>query len=113
MKIVDIFRNTIEENCLINKGDKVVVGVSGGPDSLCLLNLLNEIKDEFSLEILVVHLDHKFRGEESAKDAEFVRNVCRELGIKSYIFAQDVEEYSKKKNISFEEAGREIRYKLF
>lgn len=113
MKTIDIFKDTLREHKLVNKGDKIVIGVSGGPDSLCMLHLFYSIAEEFSLEIIVVHLDHQFRGEASRQDALFVEDTCKEMGIKAYIFSEDVEGYRKKKNISFEEAGREIRYRLF
>ncbi len=111
--ILDKFTDTINRYNLINKGEGVVVGVSGGPDSLCLLHLLWRIKREYDLRIYVVHLNHQFRGEDADKDAQYVKEFCDGLGIKSYIYSIDIDSYAKDNGITFEEAGRKWRYKLF
>lgn len=113
MEIRTRFLETIEKHDLIKKGENIVVGVSGGPDSICLLHLLWSIREEYSLGIYVVHLDHRYRGKESQADAEYVREFCRKLNIESHIFSINVNEYKAEKGITFEEAGRELRYKLF
>jgi tRNA(Ile)-lysidine synthase len=107
------FIKTISEHNLIEDGDRIVIGVSGGPDSICLLHLLWSIKERYNLELFVVHLNHQFRGHEADKDAQYVKEFCDKLGVKSFIYSMDVEKYSKKMGITFEEAGRELRYKLF
>lgn len=111
--MIEKILNTISKNNLIKKGEGIVVGVSGGPDSICLLHLLWRIQKEYDLKLYVVHLNHQFRGIEADKDAEYVKSFSDSLGLKSYIFSIDVSAYSKEKGITFEEAGREIRYKLF
>ncbi|WP_432667495.1 tRNA lysidine(34) synthetase TilS [Wukongibacter baidiensis] len=113
MGIIEKVLKTIKNHKLIEKNEGVVVGVSGGPDSICLLHLLWRLCEELSLKIFVVHLDHQFRGIEAKKDAEYVEEICEKIGVKSYIFSYDVNKYSKEKGITFEEAGRELRYKLF
>lgn len=95
---------------LIGKGDKIVVGVSGGKDSICLLHVLCEIKKEMKLELMVVHVNHKLRGEDAKRDAEFVKEVAENLGLPCYIEEVDVKELAKVKRISEEEAGRMARY---
>ncbi|SHJ89134.1 tRNA lysidine(34) synthetase TilS [Paramaledivibacter caminithermalis] len=113
MDIMEKFLQTIQVNNLIEKGEGIVVGVSGGPDSVCLLHLLWRIRKDFNIDIYVVHLDHQFRGIEAQKDARYVEKLCNTLGIKSFIFSYDVSKYSKEKGVTFEVAGRELRYKLF
>lgn len=101
------------ENKLIQNGDRVLVALSGGPDSVCLLNILYELKKDFNIEIAAAHVNHMLRGEEAFKDEEYARNICRDLDIKFFSKSIDINEISKKKNISHELAGREERYKFF
>jgi len=113
MNTMDRLLETIKVHKLIEKKEGVVVGVSGGPDSICLLHLLCRLREKLELDVFAVHLDHQFRGIEAKKDAEYVAEICEKLGVKSYTFSYDVSKYSKEKGITFEEAGRELRYKLF
>lgn len=113
MNIMEKFLETIKKNQLIEENEEIVVGVSGGPDSICLLHLLWRLREKWGLKIYVVHLDHQFRGMEAKKDAEYVEEICKKIGIDSFIFSYDVSKYSKEKGITFEEAGRELRYRLF
>ncbi|MFZ5354795.1 MAG: tRNA lysidine(34) synthetase TilS [Bacillota bacterium] len=106
-------RNTVQRYNMLTKGDSVVVGVSGGADSLCLLHALKELTEEYELKLYAVHLNHMFRGREAEEDAEFVRQICSDWGITSFIETFNVPEYIKKTGLSPEEAGREIRYRLF
>ena len=95
----------IKEN--IKKNSTVVIGVSGGPDSMCLLDLINRIKNEYNLTIVVAHINHGIR-EESKEEAIYVKQVCEQKGCKfSY-----KELYFKKTN-NFESRAREERYKFF
>lgn len=107
------FLKTVEKHRMLEKGEGVVVGVSGGPDSVCLLHLLWRIKDMYDLKLYAVHLNHRFRGEEADADAAYVKEFCDKLDIPSFIFSEDIARYSREKGISFEEAGRERRYQLF
>ena len=94
---------------MLKKGDIVLVAVSGGPDSVCLLEVLNYLKDEYRLSLHVAHLNHKFR-KEAEKEAEFVRKLAEEKGIASTIEAIDVKNYCIKKGLSKQEGAREVRY---
>ena len=78
------FLNTVKENNLIEKGDKIVVGVSGGPDSITLLTCLNKYKEKLNYEIVVAHVNHLIR-KDSTEDEQFVENVCKNMKIKCYI----------------------------
>ena len=105
---------TIKKNKLIINEDKIVLGVSGGPDSISMLNVLREIKEEkiIKYEIVVAHINHLIR-EEAIEDEEYVKNYCEKNKIKCYIKRIDVQELAQNKKIGTEEAGRRARYKFF
>lgn len=107
------FLNYINENNLIKKGEGVVVGLSGGPDSVCLLHLLYSVKDDLELKIAAAHINHMFRGEEADGDELYAKLLCEELGIEFCSLKMNVGEYGKEKGLSSETAGREIRYNFF
>ena len=107
------FLETIEKNQLIEKKQGVVLGISGGPDSVTMLHLFWRIREDYQLRLYAVHLNHQFRGEAADQDAVYVEELCRRLGIPCYCFREDIQAYSKEKGISFEEGGRERRYQLF
>lgn len=102
-------RCTIDKYDMLKKGDSVLVAVSGGPDSVCALEILNKLKDEYGLNLHVAHLNHKFR-KEAEKEAEFVRKLADEKGIASTIEAIDVKDYCIKRGLSKQEGAREVRY---
>ncbi|MDV4150262.1 tRNA lysidine(34) synthetase TilS [Clostridium sp. AL.422] len=103
----------IIENNLIQIGDRILVALSGGPDSVCLLNVLYELREDFNIEIAAAHVNHMLRGEEAFKDEEYARNICKNLNVKFFSTRIDINEVSKQKGISHELAGREERYKFF
>ena len=103
----------INDNNLIKPGDKILVALSGGPDSLCLLNILKELKCKLNIEIGAAHLNHLLRGEDAFKDEEFVINTCKEMNIPCYIKRVDINKYSKEYKLSSELAGRNARYDFF
>ncbi len=102
----------IKENHMLQPGERVVVGVSGGADSVCLLFILHKIREWIPVELTVVHVNHKIR-EEAAQDAAFVEALCKSWGCDYRYVEADVESYAKKCHISTEEAGRLIRYQAF
>lgn len=103
----------IKENSMFAKGDKVIVAVSGGPDSICLLYILDELKKELGITLVGAHINHCLRGEESDKDEEYAKKTCESLNIDFYSKKIDVHKISEQKNISCEMAGREVRYEFF
>ena len=103
---------TIEKNKLINAGEIIGVAVSGGSDSMCLLDFLNEHKQKFEIDIVAIHLDHGIRPT-SQEDAIFVANFCKEKGIRLMKTRVDVPKYAKEKSINLEQAARECRYNYF
>jgi len=105
--------NTIRKYNLIKNGDCVVVGVSGGPDSVCLLHVLWCLKNDFNLKLVAVHINHMLRGDESYRDEEFVKKLCEKLDVELKSVRVDINRVAQQKGMSLEEAGREERYKNF
>lgn len=105
--------STINKHELIQKGDKIVVGLSGGPDSVCLLHILSRLKEELDLEIYAAHLNHQIRGIEAQKDAFYISKLCEEMGITFFIKSINVPEYCEKNGVSIEEGARKLRYEMF
>ncbi len=104
--------DTIKKYNLIKENDSIVIGVSGGPDSICLLHILNEIKNELNFKIYVAHINHMIR-EEADEETEYVKDFCRNLEIECYIKRIDVVEIANNLKRGTEETGRQIRYEFF
>lgn len=108
--------NTINKYNLINDGDRIVLGVSGGPDSIAMLNILNDIRNDKNLhmnfDIIVAHVNHMIR-EEAIDDQRFVENFCKKIGVSFYAKSIDVQKIANNKKIGTEEAGRNARYEFF
>ncbi len=109
----DKIKSTIKKYNMLRKNDGVLVGVSGGPDSITLLNVLNGLKKEYALNIVIAHLDHKFRGEESRADRKFCEDLAKKYNIEIVCEEIDVPRIAKEKSISPEEAARFERYAFF
>lgn len=103
---------TIKKYNLINKGDKIVLGVSGGPDSISMLDILNSIKDEIGFEIYVAHINHLIR-EEAIDDEKYVEEYCKKNNIEFFAKRIDVLKIAYAQKIGTEEAGRKARYEFF
>ncbi|HAG04023.1 MAG TPA: tRNA lysidine(34) synthetase TilS [Lachnospiraceae bacterium] len=113
---MNVFEKTerfILKHKMLSKGDRVIVGVSGGADSVCLLLLLWELKEKYSLSITAVHVNHCIRGAEADTDELFVKELCEKLSIEYKSFRFDVTAFSRKNGMTVEEAGRTLRYKAF
>lgn len=105
--------STINKYNLIEKGDKIVLGLSGGPDSICLLHILNRLRETLEIEVYAAHLNHQIRGIEAQKDALYITQICDDLGITSFVKSIDVPKYCKEKGLSIEEGARKLRYEMF
>ncbi len=103
-------REFIRRHDLLSVGDGVVVGVSGGPDSLCLLHLLWRLREEYRLQLHVAHLHHGARGEDADADAAFVADLAREWGLPATLAREDVPAVARAHKLAFEEAARRVRY---
>ncbi len=106
-------RSYIEDNGIIEKGDRVILGLSGGPDSLCLFDILMRLKDEIGFTLDAVHVNHKFRPIEAELDQGFVEKLCEASGVKCHTFVRDCTEIAKNTGRTPEEAGRLVRYESF
>ena len=100
----------IQQHSLILPGQVVVVGVSGGADSVCLLSILAKWQDELGMELHIAHLNHQLRGAESEADARYVSSLADRLGIPVIVGRRDVAAYKAERGCSMEEAARELRY---
>jgi tRNA(Ile)-lysidine synthase len=100
----------IERHSLISPQELVVISVSGGADSVCLLHVLVKYQKRLGIKLHVAHLNHLLRGAESEADAKYVSNLASSLGIPVTIDEQDVATYRIERNCSIEEAARELRY---
>ena len=117
-KIKEKVKNVIIENNLIETNDKLVLAVSGGPDSMCLLDILYFLKDEIKKEnnidfsFVVAHVNHMIR-EESKQEKMYVQDFCKKLNVSFYYKEIDVPKMSKKMHISEETCARNLRYEFF
>jgi tRNA(Ile)-lysidine synthetase-like protein len=103
-------RNTIDHHGLLPRGGTVVVGVSGGPDSLCLLHVLRALASEYGVTLHVAHLNHQLRGTDADEDAAFVQRLAAEWGLPCAVAARDVTAYAERERLAVEEAARQMRY---
>lgn len=107
--MVDRVLRYVREHHMIEEGDCVVAGVSGGADSVCLLLMLLEIRKVIPMEVRVVHVNHRIRTD-AAKDAEYVRSLCLANQVPFTLVEEDVETAARRLHLTTEEAGRNIRY---
>lgn len=103
-------RDFIREYDMIKPGDKVLVAVSGGADSVCLMYLLNSMKEQLRMELRIMHVHHGLRGKEADRDAAFVEEEAKRLNLPCRVVYRNVTEYGKEQKLSVEEAGRVLRY---
>ena len=106
-------KNFIEQHHMIEAGEKILAGVSGGADSVCLLLLLAKLQEPLGFTLAAVHVEHGIRGEESLADAAFTERLCRDLGIPCRRYSVRAAEYARERGLSLEEAARELRYGCF
>lgn len=106
-------KNYIEKWHMLQSEDCVIVGVSGGADSICLLLVLSKLQKEMGFQMVAVHVNHGIRGGEADADEAYVKQFCTELGVTSESYYADVELIAKKRKQSTEEAGREVRREFF
>lgn len=100
----------IQDNKMLEKCDRVIVGLSGGADSVCLLNVLSDICKD--VELIAVHVNHGIRGAEADRDEEFCISLCKSLGVKLAVERINVPQYAENNHLSIEEAARVLRYKV-
>ncbi len=108
--------NFINDNQMLNKGERLVIGLSGGADSVCLLYVLVNLADKYDYsrkDIFAVHINHRIRGAEADGDQTFAEELCNKLGVNFICFKKDIIAYAKELSLTVEEAGRKYRYDCF
>ena len=103
----------IRKNKLVKKGNSVVLGVSGGADSICMLKLLSDLQKRLGISLYVLHINHMIRGEEADQDAAFVKKICTKFKVPHRVINVDVPALAEREGLSEEEAGRYVRYDEF
>ena len=106
-------RETICGHNLIEKGDHIVIGLSGGPDSVCLFHVLLKLKEEMDLTIHPVHVNHQLRPGAAEADQDYVERLCAGAGLKAHVFTVDCNGLAEQLGMTSEEAGRKVRYDAF
>lgn len=101
-----------EQNKLFLKGERIIVGVSGGKDSVCLLDVLDRCREEWGLSLLVLHVNHGLRGESADRDEAFVKALAAERGLPFYSEKADVRAVAAERKMTEEEAARYVRYQI-
>lgn len=112
-RVLQKVRETVTRHNMLKQGDKVLIGVSAGPDSVCLLHILKELREEYDLSLYIAHLHHGFRGSEADEDARFVQAMGESLGVPVRIEYADIPSYIKKTGLSKQAGAREVRYQFF
>ena len=105
-------KRTVKKHCMLEPGEKVVVGVSGGPDSMALLSVLHQMQEKYNFQLVVAHLNHGFRGKEAARDAQFVQERAQGFGLACEVKTVDVPSFKKRSTLSSQEAARLVRYQF-
>jgi len=116
MKNQNLINNFIQYNKnyrLFSNGDRIIIALSGGIDSVVLLEIFNLIHKEYNITLYAAHFNHRLRGEESDADEVFVKNICAKKNIPLKIERCDVRAYCKKNKLSLETGARECRYNFF
>lgn len=103
----------VKKHNMINKGDTVICGLSGGADSVCLLLVLSELSGKIGFTVKALHVNHCLRGEESDRDEDFCRDLCGKLSIPFTAVSCNVRDFAEKNSLSVEESARKLRYSAF
>lgn len=111
--IEKIVENYIDTHHMLDGVQNVIAGISGGPDSMCMLHILQKLREKYKYRLMAVHVHHGIRGRDADEDMEYVRKCCEEWGIETCFFCCRVQEQAVKWHMSEEEAGRKIRYDSF
>ena len=111
--MIDKVLSFVKKYHMIEQGEHILAGVSGGADSVCLLLVLETLRNQYDCKITVVHVEHGIRGISSMADAAFVKALCEEKNIPCRIFHCDAVAYADERGMSLEEGARELRYDFF
>ncbi|MEJ8546181.1 tRNA lysidine(34) synthetase TilS [Brevibacillus borstelensis] len=113
--MLESVRNNIENSKLAERGETIVVGISGGNDSTALLHILWALNShyQYGWKLHAVHLNHGFRGEEARRDADYAEELCRFLGVTFHLFERSIPDVMKQTGAGAQEASRAVRYELY
>lgn len=110
---IDKINKTIKKYSMLYGGEKIIIGLSGGPDSVCLLYILNAFRERLKLNLAALYIDHGLRPEETPIEIEFCRKLCEELNVPFMTKSIDVQAYANTYKINKQEAARQLRYHAF
>ena len=113
MSLFERVANRNKKESLVENGDRIVVGFSGGPDSVFLVEMLLKLREKIDFDIVLVHINHLLRGEEAQRDEDFSINYGKSKGLEVFARKIDITSLGKEKGLSLEEAGREARYSYY
>lgn len=113
MNLIDKVKETIKKYNMISEGEHILIGLSGGADSVCLLSVLNLLRDELEINLSAIYIDHKIRSDETPFEIDFCKKICDLFNIPIIIKSIDVIPYAHNNKISKQEAARELRYSAF
>lgn len=111
--MIEKIEQYVQKHDMLKQEDKVIVGVSGGADSICLLFVLLELRDKMGFSIVVVHVNHEIREQDAKRDEDFVKEICNIYHLPFALYRKKVELIAKNRKQSMEEAGREVRIEAF
>jgi tRNA(Ile)-lysidine synthase len=109
MKLLDKINKTIRKYSMLSEGDSVLIGLSGGPDSVCLTIILDKLRDNFNLSLYAVYINHGLRPDEVVQEISSCRSLCDRLGIRFIPKSINLEEYVRENNLNLQKASRELR----
>lgn len=113
MQLFKKVKNTIDRFDMIKDGDKVIVGFSGGPDSVFLTTMLIKMQEFIKFSIILVHINHMLRGEDADADENFCYEFSKKHNLKLYAKREDIKKYAKENKMGLEQAGRNVRYQYY
>ena len=113
MELLEKVKETINKYSMLSEDDCVLIGLSGGPDSVCLAVILDKLKKDFNLSLHALYVDHGLRPDEVGKEEEFCGELCSKLEINFFSESVDVKSHVKRKGINIQEAARELRYTAY
>lgn len=111
--VMHIVNDTIKQYDMLHEGDTIVLGVSGGADSVVLLHIFTKLRTKYHLNLKVAHVNHKIRKGDAERDAEFVKSLCSEWSVEYYLREAYIKTLAKEWGLGEEEAGRQVRYGFF
>ncbi|MCP4625093.1 MAG: tRNA lysidine(34) synthetase TilS [bacterium] len=111
-KILRMVRQTIADHRMLAAGDAVLIAISGGMDSVAMVQVLHTLAADFSIQLAIAHLNHSLRREDSDRDADFVAEFARRLELPLYIEKRNVRQFQRTAHLSLEEAARAVRYEF-